>query len=263
MALIPAKCTECGASIKVDSDKEAGICEYCGTPFITEKAINNFNVSGNINIENATVNVPGADIDNLLARAQQYEALGDKEKAREYYNRVLDIDANNEIAKSKAFVSRFYIGQTIVSEDVIANIDAMRLTEKLPAIKLCREVSGMTLAEAKYFVEHFDEIDKSVPQVASDAGPIATKKSGCYIATCVYGSYDCPEVWTLRRYRDNSLASSKPGRAFIRVYYATSPTIVKIFGKTECFKRLWRKILDKKVKSLRENGYEDTPYNDR
>lgn len=80
MALIPAKCTECGASIKVDSDKEAGICEYCGTPFITEKVINNFNLSGNINIENATVNVPGADIDNLLARAQQYEELGDKEK---------------------------------------------------------------------------------------------------------------------------------------------------------------------------------------
>lgn len=21
---------------------------------------------------------------------------------------------------------------------------------------------------------------------------------GCYVATCVYGSYDCPEVWTLR-----------------------------------------------------------------
>ena len=28
------------------------------------------------------------------------------------------------------------------------------------------------------------------------------KKQGCYIATCVYGSYDCPQVWILRRYRD-------------------------------------------------------------
>ena len=24
----------------------------------------------------------------------------------------------------------------------------------------------------------------------------------CYVATAVYGSYDCPEVWTLRRFRD-------------------------------------------------------------
>ena len=26
---------------------------------------------------------------------------------------------------------------------------------------------------------------------------------GCYIATAVYGSYDCPQVWTLRRYRSH------------------------------------------------------------
>ena len=25
---------------------------------------------------------------------------------------------------------------------------------------------------------------------------IEANKSGCYIATCVYGSYDCPQVWT-------------------------------------------------------------------
>ena len=31
---------------------------------------------------------------------------------------------------------------------------------------------------------------------------------GCYVATCVYGSYDCPQVWTLRRFRDNTLAET-------------------------------------------------------
>ena len=30
---------------------------------------------------------------------------------------------------------------------------------------------------------------------------------GCYIATCVYGSYNCPSVYVLRRFRDNFLAS--------------------------------------------------------
>ena len=36
-------------------------------------------------------------------------------------------------------------------------------------------------------------------------------EDGCYIATCVYGSYDCPEVWTLRRFRDDTLAKSDAG----------------------------------------------------
>ena len=25
---------------------------------------------------------------------------------------------------------------------------------------------------------------------------------------CIYGSYDCPEVWTLRRYRDKFLSET-------------------------------------------------------
>ena len=42
MALIAAKCTNCGANIEVDDTKEAGICSHCGTAFITEKVINNY-----------------------------------------------------------------------------------------------------------------------------------------------------------------------------------------------------------------------------
>ena len=39
MALVPAKCTQCGGNIEVDDTHEAGICKFCGTPFVTEKAI--------------------------------------------------------------------------------------------------------------------------------------------------------------------------------------------------------------------------------
>ncbi len=86
---------------------------------------------------------------------------------------------------------------------------------------------------------------------------------GCYVATAVYGSYNCPEVWTLRRYRDNTLAQTWYGRAFIKTYYAISPTLVKWFGKTEWFKKMWRGTLDKMVKNLQENGVESSPYEDR
>lgn len=83
---------------------------------------------------------------------------------------------------------------------------------------------------------------------------------GCYVATAVYGSYDCPEVWTLRRFRDLCLSQSWYGRTFIRVYYATSPTLVKFFGETEWFKHFWKNRLDKWVVSLKRKGYGDSPY---
>ena len=86
---------------------------------------------------------------------------------------------------------------------------------------------------------------------------------GCYVATCVYGSYDCPEVWTLRRFRDDFLAKSLPGRTFIRTYYAISPTIVRWFGGFESFRSFWKKPLDKMVRKLGEKGVENTPYEDR
>lgn len=87
--------------------------------------------------------------------------------------------------------------------------------------------------------------------------------NGCYVATAVYGSYDCPEVWTLRRYRDYDLAETWYGRAFIHTYYAISPTLVKWFGHTAWFKKMWKGKLDRMVKNLQDKGYESTPYEDR
>lgn len=89
------------------------------------------------------------------------------------------------------------------------------------------------------------------------------KKNGCYIATAVYGSYDCPQVWTLRRYRDNTLASTWYGRMFVRTYYTISPILVKWFGNTKWFKKLWKGKLDKMITKLQAKGFESTPYKDK
>ena len=112
------------------------------------------------------------------------------------------------------------------------------------------------------------EIDrKSQPQPTRQATPSSTSTSskssgGCYIATCVYGSYDCPQVWTLRRYRDLVLAESVLGRLFIRFYYAVSPRLVKAFGGCSSIRNIWKVFLDKMVVDLNEKGYQDTPYED-
>ncbi len=42
MPIVLAKCTECGGTIKVDSDKKLAVCENCSQPFVVEEAINNF-----------------------------------------------------------------------------------------------------------------------------------------------------------------------------------------------------------------------------
>lgn len=85
---------------------------------------------------------------------------------------------------------------------------------------------------------------------------------GCYIATCVYGSYDCPEVWTLRRFRDNVLKSSLFGRLFIKVYYSTSPSLVSLLGNKRLFQLFWKNTLDRLVHHLHTKGIDSSPYID-
>lgn len=92
---------------------------------------------------------------------------------------------------------------------------------------------------------------------------VTQEEQGCYVATAVYGAYDCPQVWVLRRFRDETLAGTRLGRAFIRLYYAFSPILVRRFGHSGWFRRMWRGSLDRMVARLRSGGVADTPYEDK
>jgi hypothetical protein len=72
-------------------------------------------------------------------------------------------------------------------------------------------------------------------------GELVQQKSGCFIATAVYGSADCPEVAMLRQFRDTVLLSTGFGRLGVKAYYRISPAIahvvstsggLKVFVKT-------------------------------
>ena len=106
------------------------------------------------------------------------------------------------------------------------------------------------------------DINHCFAEMLLDIPPAVVKSKGCYIATCVYGSYDCPQVWTLRRFRDYTLDATPLGRLFIKLYYAVSPTLVKWFGGCGWFQRTWRFALNGLVSKLQRKGFEDTPYND-
>jgi len=143
----------------------------------------------------------------------------------------------------------------------------------------CRAIFEKALAEGDHFMLNCrDVIDELYAEEARlgrklrmsdlygtgyENGHSSQSSGGCYVATAVYGSYDCPEVWTLRRFRDYTLAETWYGRTFIKTYYAISPTIVKWFGDSNWFNRLFKKRLDYLVSKLYEQGVENTPYQDK
>lgn len=145
-------------------------------------------------------------------------------------------------------------------------VHKIKMNKELEKKALSNECEAMKIA---YKYGYFDTYGSNNAALLKDiceyVKPIigAEGKGGCYVATCVYGSYDCPQVWTLRRYRDDILAETPWGRAFIRFYYAVSPTLVETFGHTDWFKKLCRGILDKMVAKLQKNGMENTPYQDK
>ena len=76
--------------------------------------------------------------------------------------------------------------------------------------------------------------------VSPDSSTQITKerklKSGCFIATAVYGTPLAPEINTLRDFRDNILLSSKTGEKFVCFYYRFSPPIANFISKHRLLK---------------------------
>jgi|GEM_PF-5457035 hypothetical protein len=69
--------------------------------------------------------------------------------------------------------------------------------------------------------------------------------SACYIATMVYGSHEANEVIQLRAFRDKLLQGTLPGRIFIKVYYCTSPYLVKYLGRYNVFHRICKYLIER------------------
>ncbi len=175
--------------------------------------------------------------------------------AKEYLNVIANVDPNTDgiTNRDKEFIGKACIMLSVIYTSQTEYKDPQKAQQYL---QKARDM-GCLVSDA--------EIQKAIENIPKTTQPVSTakKSGGCYVATCVYGSYDCPQVWTLRRYRDSVLAESTFGRLFIRIYYAISPTAVKYFGKFFWFHRLFKTPLDKLVRHLQKEGIEDTPYQDR
>ena len=70
MPIVQAKCENCNGFLAVDDSLEAAICPFCNTPYIVQKAINNYNITNNINVgSGAVVNVYGSQNSDFVIEA--------------------------------------------------------------------------------------------------------------------------------------------------------------------------------------------------
>lgn len=380
MPIIPAKCTNCGASLEVDNTKDAAICPHCGSAFIVEKAINNYNTTNHISAD--TVNIYGGNGADFVIRAgtlEKYNGVSTEVVIPNSVTRIGDgafkgcagltsVTIPNSVTSIGSSAFEGCTGMTHVTiPNSVTSIGsgAFSYCKGLTSITIpsgvtsiayrtfsyCEGLTRVTIPNSVTIIEekafkgctgltsitipnsvtsigedhtnaayrtHYDgpsnyyEIGRSsgafygctgltsitipnsvrfigddafrdcthlttvyaseewkkahwldIPCLASYKPKPEQSNSGCYIATAVYGSYDCPQIWTLRRFRDDTLAETWYGRTFIRVYYSISPTLVKWFGHCAWFQKMWRGRLDRMVADLNAKGVESTPYNDK
>lgn len=98
------------------------------------------------------------------------------------------------------------------------------------------------------------------PETQSEINRIKNKVGGseqrvnpsasCYVATFVYGSYDCFEVCVLREYRDRRLSKTFLGRFAIRTYYTSNKFILPLFQHSKLLQKVSKFLLDAFVKRL-------------
>ena len=132
--------------------------------------------------------------------------------------------ANDPEAGSQAFI----VSHLTNTEITIASVDAFREGR-----------GGIT----------YEKLSNQSSGSSSSGG-----SGGCYIATCVYGSYDCDEVKVLRNFRNTRLSKSVAGKKFINIYYYISPKLVKTFGRSKLFHMIFKPMCDWLVGIVRERA---------
>lgn len=248
MSVENGKCPSCGGPLLLDSSKEKSICKFCGHEIIIQQAIQKCTIDGI------------ANFDTLMLSAQRaIEFEEDFDKASKFYREALNLRPDDYQALWGAFLCEIsaidwayhFKGYVQVPGDIPTQIqEALKRYGNRAYTNSPEEVKP-------YYYQEMQKL-----QSLYIAPKQEEKKKGCYIATAVYGSYDCPEVWVLRRYRDQDLEKNSFGRLFIKIYYALSPTMVRLFRKKRWFNIFWKKKLDKKIAKLKNKGYQDTPYQD-
>jgi len=267
MNVFSANCNNCGANIEFNEGASRASCAFCGTTKIIE----------------SSTGAPetNAEYERLLNLAEHMEkrylmgaAVAHGPTGTNGYDAVFKYYTDAELAgggvcpRFNLALARAYakiVIHAVKSGEVVLLSTRMVLNTYLlfmdDGIKFHQGDRAALEAEKTNTIASLQEDLRPFPEkdpngqdalgekescyIATNA--VGEKKGGCYIATAIYGSYDCPPVMALRRFRDERLAASVMGRGFIRVYYRISPGLVRVFGQSQWFKQICRRLLDKLV----------------
>ena len=115
MALMEAKCTNCGGKLQIDNKKEAAVCPYCGSAFIVEKGIQLYNQSCNVYGEKISI----------------YKEESQQETATELYNTGMKaLEAT--WYKQEGVINKEYLDKEYREASLLANSEEQR--EKVSSI---------------------------------------------------------------------------------------------------------------------------------
>lgn len=99
---------------------------------------------------------------------------------------------------------------------------------------------------------HFSKMDDSIKISSREFSRKSKQKSGCFIATAVYGDSKAYQVKTLRCFRDNYLDRRILGKLFIDVYYKISPSIAGFIKNHQLLSSLIKRILNVIVQIIKK-----------
>ncbi len=235
MAIQPAVCSNCGGKIQVDDVDLNGFakCMYCQT---AHKVIDIITIEG----------LPTAK--TYLVNARQAIEDGNLEKAVSFFNKIIEIKPNCHEAYWGLYVCHSAFDKYYGYRDKYGNSGALtKASIMLDTLKkyAYRAINYAPPAEAEEYKKLIAQEEQFIETVRNGNYDKKTSgESGCYIATAVYGSYICDEVMQLRRFRDDVLSKNCFGRAFIRVYYAISPSLAKRIKPNSTGNKVIRKFLE-------------------
>jgi len=150
MGLVSAKCTTCDGILEVDASQKTANCPHCGAVYIVQEAINKFNVTNVVNIENANLVLDhrqyladhleateriAYQLENYVSAIESFEKLADEmpEEYRVWKGLVVSKTGNfNE----KTFAFNLLINQNSFFYDLMKDYENARRTDAEASAKM-------------------------------------------------------------------------------------------------------------------------------
>lgn len=165
-------------------------------------------------------------LESAILKAQCYgcwqkpvNSRGTHGNAKKYYETALELAQTNE---QKAEIHYKY---AIFARTSFMGSKQLALENFQKAIELVGADTSLGIECAKEFAK------------------TEQKKSGCFIATAVYGSPYANEVVILKEFRDSWLLKFRLGKLFVAFYYWISPPIANQIAKSNSLKVLTKSTL--------------------